>query len=58
MGSTSPPALFSRPFVEVIGLAIEKGHVSVRRIASLLDLSVEALAELFAAHRIACPFDL
>ena len=52
------PALFSRPFVEVIGLAIERGHVSVRRIASLLDLSVEALAELFAAHRIACPFDL
>ena len=53
-----PPALFSKPFVEVIGLAIDKGHVSVRRIASVLDLSVEGLAELFTAHGVACPFDL
>ena len=53
-----PPTLFSRPFVEVIGLAIDKGHVSVRRIANLLDLSVEDFAELFTAHGIACPFDL
>ena len=53
-----PPALFSKPFVEVIGLAIDKGHVSVRRIASVLGLSVEGLAELFTAHGVACPFDL
>ena len=53
-----PPVLFSKPFVEVIGGAIDKGHVSVRRIASLLALSVEGLAELFTAHGVACPFDL
>ena len=53
-----PPALFSKPFVEVIRLAIKKGHVSVRRVASLLDLSVEDFADLFTAHGIACPFDL
>lgn len=53
-----PPALFSRPFVEVIGLAIDEGHVSVRRTAGLLDLSVEGLAELFTTHGVACPFDL
>ena len=53
-----PPARFSRPFVEVIGLAIEGGHVSVRRSAGLLDLDVEGLADLFAAHRVVCPFDL
>ena len=52
------PARFSRPFVEVIGLAIEGGHVSVRRSAALLDLGVEGLADLFAAHRVVCPFDL
>ena len=51
------PALFSKPFMEVIGLAIAGGHVSVRRIASLLDLGVEGVADLFAAHRIASPFD-
>ena len=54
----TPPALFSRSFVEVIGLAIDEGHVSVRRVASLLDLSVESLAELFTTHGVACPFDL
>ena len=54
----SPPALFSRPFVEVIGLAIDQGHVSIRRIAGLLDLSVEGVAELFVAHGITCPIDL
>ena len=53
-----PPALFSRSFVEVIGLAIDEGHVSVRRVAGLLDLSVESLAELFTTHGVACPFDL
>ena len=26
-----PPALFSKPFMEVMGLAVDKGHVSVRQ---------------------------
>ena len=53
-----PPTLFSRPFVEMIGLAIDRGHVSVRRIADLLDLTVEGLEELLVAHDVACPVDL
>ena len=53
-----PPALFSKPFVEVIGLAIDRGHVSVRRIADLLDLTIEGLEELFVAHDVACSVDL
>ena len=53
-----PPALFSRPFMEVIGLAIDRGHVSVRRIAGLLDLTVEDLADLFATHDVQCAVDL
>ncbi len=52
------PALFSRPFVEVIGLAIERGHVSVRRIADLLDLTIDDLTDLFAAHSAEFPVDL
>ena len=52
------PALFSRPFVEVLGLAIEGGHVSVRRVARLLDLPVEDLAELFATHDTESPVRL
>ena len=44
------PAPFSRPFLEVLGLAIDGGHVSVRRLADLLDRTVEDLADLFAEH--------
>ncbi|MDE0103556.1 MAG: XRE family transcriptional regulator [Bryobacterales bacterium] len=53
-----PPALFSRPFMEVIGLAIERGLVSVRRTVALLDLTVEGLADVFAAHGVADPVEL
>lgn len=52
------PALFSRPFMEVIKLAIERGLVSVRRAAGLLDLSVEGLTDVFAAHGVADPIEL
>ena len=53
-----PPALFSRPFMEVLGLAIEKGLVSVRSVAGLLDLSVEDIVDLFAAHDVQCVIEL
>ena len=53
-----PPALFSKPFTEVLGLAIERGCVSVRSVASLLDLNVEDLVDLFAAHDVQCAIDL
>jgi hypothetical protein len=53
-----PPALFSRTFMEVLGLAIERGCVSVRSVASLLELNVEDLADLFAAHDVRCAIDL
>jgi len=53
----SPPALFSHPFVEVIGLALEQGRLSVNRAGALLDLSVEDLEELFVAHGIECPWN-
>ena len=52
------PALFSKPFVEVLALAIGEGHVSLRRVAGLLDLTVEDLMSLFAAHGVAHSVDL
>ena len=44
--------------MEVIGLAIERGLVSVRRAAGLLDLTVEGLTDVFAAHGVADPIEL
>ena len=52
------PALFSRPFVEVLGLAIDAGHVSIRSMAGLLDLTIEDLADLFEAHGVESPVEL
>jgi Zn-dependent peptidase ImmA (M78 family)/DNA-binding XRE family transcriptional regulator len=54
----APPALFSRPFMEVLALAIDEGRVSARRAAGLLDLTIEDLGELFAVHGVASPVDL
>ena len=54
----APPAPFSRLFVEVLGRAIDGGHVSIRRVAGLLELTVEGLTDLFAAHGVAPPADL
>ena len=52
------PALFSTRFVEILALAIEAGHVSARRIADLLGLAIEDLADLFATNGVAQPVDL
>lgn len=56
--AAAPPPLFSKPFVEVIGLAVSDGRVSARRAAGLLDLSVDDLAELFAVHGVEVPIEL
>ncbi|MCY4195811.1 MAG: XRE family transcriptional regulator [Rhodobacteraceae bacterium] len=52
------PTLFSRPFAEVVALAIERGHVSVRRTTKLLGVSLEGLEELFSAYGLDCTIDL
>ena len=52
------PVLFSKLFVDVVAHGIRDGYVSVARVAKLLDLSIEELAQLFNDHEIACPFDL
>lgn len=56
--STELPALFSKPFMDVIGRAIDRGRISVRRTARLLELTIDDLADLLRAHGLPCPFDL
>ena len=52
------PELFSKIFMDVMGRATDEGHVSVQRLASLLDLPVEDLAGLFTSHGLDHPIDL
>jgi XRE family transcriptional regulator, fatty acid utilization regulator len=56
--SSQTPLLFSKPFMEVIGLAVDQGRVSARRAAGLLDLSVDELGDLFTAHGVPSPLEL
>ena len=52
------PALFSKRFVEVIARAIDEGRVAVRRVSYLLGLSIDDLADVFAAHGLEAPYEL
>jgi XRE family transcriptional regulator, fatty acid utilization regulator len=52
------PPLFSKPFMEVVALAIDQGRVSARRAAGLLDLTVDDLTDLFTTHSIEPPVEL
>ena len=38
--------------MEVMALSLNRGHISVRRMATLLDLMVDDLAQVFASHGI------
>jgi Zn-dependent peptidase ImmA (M78 family)/DNA-binding XRE family transcriptional regulator len=53
-----PPPLYSKAFMEVIALAIDEGHMSARRAADLLDMTIEDLANLCATHGVEVAFDL
>ena len=53
------PALFSKPYAEVLGQAIEDGFVSVRRAARLLNLTtIDDLIDFFADHGVECSIGL
>ena len=54
----SAPPPFSKPFMEVMRLALAGGHVSVRRMADLLDVTVDDLPGLFRTHGIEQPVEL
>lgn len=52
------PRLFSREFIERLHQALSVGDLSVRRAASLLETTIEDLADFFRAYELTVPFDL
>lgn len=52
------PLPFGDHFLTVVADAIRQGHVSVRRAAALLDVTIDELGELFDAQRVGRPFDV
>jgi len=51
------PRLFNEDFVRRMQIAIERGDISVRRAASLLEFTIEDLADLFRDYSLPVPFD-
>ncbi len=54
----SAPAKFGKQFMAVIGWSIAEGHVSARRAAKLLDVTVDELSTTFEENGLCAPFDL
>jgi Zn-dependent peptidase ImmA (M78 family)/transcriptional regulator with XRE-family HTH domain len=54
----APPPRMSMRFVQTLGWGIAQGHISVRRAASTLHITLDDMAALFKEHNIAAPFDL
>ena len=52
------PRRFGPEFVQRIHAALSEGELSVRRAASILELTIEDLAELFKDYDLPVPFDL
>ena len=52
------PKLYSRRFMERLHRGLDRGHVSVRKAASLLDTTVHGLRLLFEENGMEVPFDL
>ena len=52
------PALFSKPFAELLAEALEGGFISHRRAASLCGLTIDDLDDLFAAHGVEYAIEL
>lgn len=57
-GAKRVPNLFGKQFVYRFNLGLSKGHISVRRAAQLLGLSIDQLADLFRSYGFAVPFEM
>jgi len=53
IGVVSVPPLFSKPFMELLAQALDEGRISVRRLASILGLTIDDLEDAFTAHGVA-----
>ena len=52
------PRLFGQEFVQRLHEALAEGDISIRRAASLLETTIEDLADLFKVYELTVPFDL
>ena len=52
------PKLYSQRFVQCLHKGIDKGLISVRKVAALLDCNIEDLEDLFREYGLEPPFDL
>lgn len=52
------PPLFSREFVSRVHEAVESGHLSLRRAAGLLDLSIEDLNAVLASYGLSLSYEV
>jgi len=57
-GQATRPKLYSRRYVECLHKGLDKGSLSVRRAACLLDCTIEDLEDLFRDYGMEPPFDL
>ena len=57
-GTDHVPELFSRAFVALVQQAVDAGRLSLRRAASLLDLSVVAFAELCQVYDLPLSYEV
>lgn len=55
---SSIPAKFSNRFVSTLGWGIEQGHLTVRKAAHVVGMTIDDLADLFSEHGLKTPFDL
>lgn len=56
--ANAKPRLFSAEFAERLRRAIDGGNLSVRKAATLLDMTIEELADWLRAYELPVPFDL
>lgn len=55
---TETPRAFSEEFARTLARGIEAGKVSVRKVASLLGLTIDELADVFREYTMEVPFDI
>ena len=55
---TAEPKLYSRGFMAALHEGLDRGAVSVRKAATILDCTIDNLEELFREHGFEPPFDL
>lgn len=58
MRTNDKAPLFSKKFMAVIGWGLDEGHISVRKTANLLNLTIDDLSALFSSHGLNPPFDI